>query len=122
MAGIAMNAEQYRPDARPKVISQLRPARVEEECFNGFGHVQSAIIITGKRGAFLFFGYALAIRSQGITGFGAKEIGISLAQIISEETSALIMRSKMNDFHYQWAQEGELNVDFVDSGHIRCCR
>jgi hypothetical protein len=71
---------------------------------------------------FLFFGYAQAIRSQGITGFGAKEIGISLAEIISEETSALLLRSKMNDFHNQPAQEGELNVDFVDSGHIRCCR
>jgi len=70
----------------------------------------------------LFFGYALAIRSQIITGFGAKEIGISLAKIISEETSALFMRIKMNDFHYKLAQEGDLNVDFVDSGHIRCCR
>jgi hypothetical protein len=71
---------------------------------------------------FLLFGYALAIRSHGITGFGAKEIGISLAQIISEETSALLMRSKMNDFRHKLAQEGELNIDFVDSGHIRCCR
>jgi hypothetical protein len=70
----------------------------------------------------LFFGYALAIRSQGVTGFGVKEIGISLAEIISEETSALLLRSKMNDFHYKVAQEGELNVEFVDSGHIRCCR
>ena len=71
---------------------------------------------------FLPFGYALAIRSQSVTGFGAKEIGISLAEIISEETSALLMRSKMNDFRYRLAQEGELKIDFVDSGHIRCCR
>jgi hypothetical protein len=70
----------------------------------------------------LFFDYALAIRSQGITGFGAKEIGISLAKIISEETSVTLMRSKMNDFHNRLAQEGDLSVDFVDSGHIRCCR
>ena len=71
---------------------------------------------------FLLFGYALAIRPQITTGFGAKEIGISLAVIISEETSALIMRSKMNNFHYQLAQAIELSIEFVESGHIRCCR
>jgi hypothetical protein len=70
----------------------------------------------------LFFDYALAIRSQGITGFGAKKIGISIAKIISEETSVMLMRSKMNDFHNQLAQEGELRIDFVDYGHNRCCR
>jgi hypothetical protein len=68
------------------------------------------------------FDYALAIRSQGVSGFGSKEIGISLAEVISEETSALIMRSKMNDFRYQLARESELRIDFVDSGYIRCCR
>jgi hypothetical protein len=71
---------------------------------------------------FLPFDYALAIRSQGVTGFGSKEIGISLAEIISEETSALIMRSKMNDFRYRLARESELRIEFVDSGHIGCCR
>jgi hypothetical protein len=71
---------------------------------------------------FLTFGYALAVPSQGVTGFGSKEIGISIAKIISEETSALLMRSKMNDFRNQLAQESELRIDFVDSGHIRCCR
>jgi hypothetical protein len=71
---------------------------------------------------FLPFGYALAIRSQGVTGFGSKEIGISLAEIISEEASALLMRSKMNDFRNQLEQESKLRIDFVDSGHIRCCR
>jgi hypothetical protein len=64
----------------------------------------------------------MAIRSQGVTGFGSKEIGISLAQTISEETSALLMRSKMNGFRNQLAQDSELRIDFVDSGHIRCCR
>jgi hypothetical protein len=71
---------------------------------------------------FLTFGYAFAVPSQGVTGFGSKEIGISIAKIISEETSALLMRSKMNDFRNQLAQESELRIDFVDSGHIRCCR
>jgi hypothetical protein len=71
---------------------------------------------------FLTFGYALAVPSQGVTGFGSKEIGISIAKIISEETSALLMRSKMNDFRNQLARESELRIDFVDSGHIRCCR
>jgi hypothetical protein len=71
---------------------------------------------------FLPFGYALVVRSQCVTGFGSKEIGISLAEIITEETSALIMRSKMNDFRYRLARESELRIDFVDSGHIRCCR
>jgi hypothetical protein len=33
--------------------------------------------------SFLFSGYTLAIRSQDITGFGAKKIGISLAIFIS---------------------------------------
>jgi hypothetical protein len=68
------------------------------------------------------FGYALDIRSQGVTGFGSEEIGISLAELISEETSALLMRSKMNDFRNQLPQDSELIIDFVDSGHIRCCR
>src|SRR5262245_28419097 len=58
---------------------------------------------------FLFFDYALAVRSQGITGFGSKKIGISLAKIISEETSVMLMRRKMNDFRYLLAQEGELS-------------
>jgi hypothetical protein len=71
---------------------------------------------------FLFFGYALAIRSQDMPGFGAKEIGISLAEIISGETSALFMRSKMNNFHYKLAQAGRLSMDFVAFGYIRCCR
>jgi hypothetical protein len=71
---------------------------------------------------FLPFGYAMAIRSRCVTGFGSKEIGISLAQKISEETSALLMRNKMNDFRNQLAQDSELIIDFVDSGHIRCCR
>jgi hypothetical protein len=72
--------------------------------------------------SFLFFGYALAIRSQDIAGFSAGEIGISLAKIFSGETIALFMRSKMNDFHYQLAQAGGLSIDFVAFGHIRCCR
>jgi hypothetical protein len=122
MAGIAMNAEQQRPDARPNVVSQLRRSRVKEECFNGFGHVQSAIVVAGKRGAILVFGYALAIHSQDVTGFDAKNTGISLAKIISDETSLLLMRSKMNGFHYKLALSNGFSIDFVEFGHIRCCR
>jgi hypothetical protein len=72
MAGIAMNAEQYRPDAGPNVISQLQPAEsrksvsVDSVMFNQ----QSSPQVNAA--PFLPFGYALTIRSQGVTGFGSK--------------------------------------------------
>ena len=62
------------------------------------------------------------ILSQDITGSGAKNIGISIAKIISDETSVLLMRSKMNGFHSKLARAGGLSIEFVDFGHIRCCR
>src|SRR5262249_11825966 len=52
----------------------------------------------------------------------ANLIGIPLAKIISGKTGVLLMRSKMNNFHYQLAQAYRLSIDFVALVHIRCCR
>src|SRR5262245_61204778 len=52
----------------------------------------------------------------------ANLIGIPLAKLIYGETGVLLMRSKMNNFHYQLAQACGLTIDFVALGHIRCCR